>query len=196
MEEPRLLREWRSDWFCYWTGDYGLPADLDKDFVFKPALQQGEGGLVSSPLCSPASDAGEVGTTKEDLLALARKLQERGALCSEAGSESDYDWLPCLFALPEGERLTAESLLQALGAHQEIRSSARAYEPEEERLQQMFGDLTEEVFQLLKEKEGEGEQPLLMFHAGSEKLNPVPFFVLSRLADGLVGGFVSAVVHT
>ena len=36
----------------------------------------------------------------------------------------------------------------------------------------------------------------LVFYAGSEKLNPVPFFVLGPISPGLIGGFMSALVHT
>ncbi len=39
-------------------------------------------------------------------------------------------------------------------------------------------------------------EPPLAFYAGSEKMNPVPLFVLGKLHDGLVGGFMSTLVHT
>lgn len=36
----------------------------------------------------------------------------------------------------------------------------------------------------------------VLFYAGSERLNPVPVLLLGPVGPGLVGGFISAVVHT
>ena len=41
-----------------------------------------------------------------------------------------------------------------------------------------------------------GKEVPLVFYAGSGKLNPLPFFVLGKMAPGVVGGFISALVHT
>jgi hypothetical protein len=191
MSTPTLVTAWQTDWFCYWDGSFGLPENKGQDFVFKPDLQATEAGLVWSPAC-PIDDRAGAESLKDRLLAFSRELKEKSIMCSEAGSESDYHYLPFLASFPAGEELTAEALLERVGAHQEITSSVCHYEPsDEERLQKLFGDATAEIMGFL----GEKGKPLI-FHAGSEKLNPVPFFVVGRLADGLVGGFISAVIHT
>jgi hypothetical protein len=47
---------------------------------------------------------------------------------------------------------------------------------------------------VLRELSRRGEP--LVFYAGSEKLNPVPMFVIAQLDDTCAGGFLSALVHT
>ncbi len=37
---------------------------------------------------------------------------------------------------------------------------------------------------------------VLAFYVGSEKMNPVPLFLLGKLGDGIVGGLLTALVHT
>ena len=37
---------------------------------------------------------------------------------------------------------------------------------------------------------------LLGFYAGSERMNPVPLMVLSEMYRGLLGGFISGLIHT
>ena len=37
---------------------------------------------------------------------------------------------------------------------------------------------------------------LLGFYAGSERMNPVPLMVLGEMHRGLLGGFISGLIHT
>merc|ERR1712008_616835 len=67
----------------------------------------------------------------------------------------------------------------------------------------LFGNasLTRDIYSFLQTTaaannvDGDSNPPFV-FYAGSDKLNPVPFFVLNKLAPGFVGGFMSALVHT
>eukprot|EP00959_Pyramimonas_sp_CCMP1952_P308662 6460147-Pyramimonas_sp.AAC.1 len=113
-------------------------------------------------------------------------------------------------------RLTAREVLETLGAHPEI--VGRVCEPRdcpwwldvddnvdedewddsEESGPPLFGkaSVTREIHAFLSQSHDEHDCPPLVFYAGSDKLNPVPLFVLSTLAPNLVGGWISALVHT
>jgi hypothetical protein len=43
-----FLAQFRDNWYCYWDGSYGPPADTSANYVFKPALLQTQNGLVIS----------------------------------------------------------------------------------------------------------------------------------------------------
>ena len=36
----------------------------------------------------------------------------------------------------------------------------------------------------------------IYFYAGSEKLNPVPTFIIGKISENLFGGFISGLMHT
>ena len=40
------------------------------------------------------------------------------------------------------------------------------------------------------------KRPILIFQSGSEKLNPVLFFILVEFESGYIGGLVTGLIHT
>ena len=39
-------------------------------------------------------------------------------------------------------------------------------------------------------------QTPLLFHTGSEKMNPVVLFLIGRVGNGFLGGFIAGIIHT
>ena len=123
---------------------------------------------------------------------------------------------------PSEGPVSPEGILKLLGAHPQLLSSisdrssdiqwdCRSGHPEEEGQDEddegghlfQSAAIMAEVQKLLSRSsptascEGaRSSMKTLVFYAGSEKLNPVPFFVLGPISPGLVGGFMSALVHT
>jgi len=222
-EPEEFLAEYRCEWYCYWDNSYGPPPDPTTNYAFKPPLGQSRDGLVAAKdwdLLSQGATEEDALTAASALLDMRAHLDEAGVRCSAYGSESDYAFLPILMPFPSAEALTAQAVLHILGAHQQLLGSVRDVtdqvswcledtgeasgneEEEEEEDQQLFEtrESTRAVHQLLTGRSGTlpgpGGQPPLVFYAGSERLNPVPFFVLGRMASGLVGGFMSVLIHT
>ena len=227
-----LLTEWSGSWYCYWTGEFGLPANPNTDYVFSPCLSVVEGGkLATSSLCPAvsASSSPEVLDTVTRLLALQARISADGARCSLAGSESDYEWIPFGISWPalESDKVEPATFLKHINAHPEISSRVRLLPisrlrgagDEEGQAGGAFGGITSDVLKFLDPGMPDEDAPpvtsaaasvtnassssaassgnrILAFYAGSEKLNPVPLFIVSRLSADLVGGFVSAVIHT
>jgi hypothetical protein len=104
-------------------------------------------------------------------------------------------------------KAAAKFVLEALGAHPVLiknitipKKSATGAVPkksdheeeDEDEDAGVFGKLSAELFEKLTV---DGITPFV-FYCGSGKLNPVPLFVISRLAPNVLGGFLSAIVHT
>lgn len=212
-----LLNEWISDWYCYWDGSYGMPQDRKKDYVFKPSLSERLDGIVFSSAADPfisSPSPSDVDSVAATLLGIREELGDENLQCLFT-SESDYPYLPILIYLAEGENMNAAAVLQALGAHEQLLSSVKSFEmegllqnkedvieKEELSLDKIEEDNPDDdtrnlskIYNSLRKSSAVDMKPLI-FYCGSDKLNPVPFFVVTRLSQCLVGGFVSGIVHT
>ena len=174
------ITEWSGAWICYWDDSYGPPANPAADYVFRPALEREAGGIVLS--AAKPADA-ELERVRQEIASRAKD-----ATCSAAGSESDYPFSPFACSVPEDAVLTPALILDRLGAHQQLKDSAEPYTPEEEEKQGIFGEDSDTLMTMFPDS--------LFFYAGSEKLNPIPFFWVARLSPTLVAGYIGAVVHT
>jgi hypothetical protein len=101
----------------------------------------------------------------------------------------------------KSSKAAAKWVLEAVGAHpvlvEAITVPKKADKGDDDHHEDalcgaVFGKLTAEMF----EKLTVDGRPPLVFYCGSEKLNPVPLFVISRLASNVFGGFISAIIHT
>lgn len=204
-----LLTEWSGvhGWYCYWDGSFGTPADPVANYVFAPPLQTGSNGVITSNAHNV-----QLGEGADKVAAILQGLhQQLIAASSENGcqpimcrwsSEGEYEYFPLLVALGPTVDLSAESLLIAIGAHEKLKCSIHILnvtpemkgdvpleDPDND--VRLFSGMTSQVFAAL----GREKTPLV-FYCGSGELNPVPFFVVGEFSPGLVGGFVSALVHT
>ena len=110
------------------------------------------------------------------------------------GDEGDGQWYPLMLPWVPDDPFTNEKLLEVLGAHPVLQQNARSrplleedVEPEDD----PTGPFTLALAAFLAEHE-----ETLVFHAGSDQLNPVPCFAVARVRPDLVAGFVGGVVHT
>jgi len=191
-----VIKEWASNWFCYWDGSFGMPADPDKNFLFKPCLEMTKSGVVRTKEWDlfALNSAAEVKETLEELFFVMKKLEKRE--CGAAiglGSEADYPWHP--FAVPWKQgKLSPQSLLAELGAHEQLRKkdaiAMLGNDPDFEE-DEDSGPSISDVF-LDKHKGTEA----LYFHTGSEAFNPVVVFAVAKMKPNLVAGFVGGIVHT
>ena len=212
-----LLREWTSDWYCYWDNSYGMPKNRENDFVFNPPLSERMDDIVFSTIADPfTSDPQcEVDPVVHNLLRFRKEVLGDDYSQCLFGSESDYPFLPILIELKEGEvELDARTVLRALGAHVELSSSVNCFE-----MEQLLRDLTDDDGADMTQLSGlyncllslstssvessaapqvinSGVMKPLIFYCGSDLLNPIPLFIVSRLSPSLVGGFISAIIHT
>ena len=205
-----LLSEWVSDWYCYWDGSYGMPQDHEKDYVFKPPLSERMDGIVFSSAADP-SQSETTDSAVRTLLGIQEELGDENLQCLFT-SESDYTYLPILINLADGEELNAAAVLQALGAHKQLLSSVKSFvmegllhnqeDAEEKEKLSLDEDNPDDdvrnlskLYNCLRTSSAVDMKPLI-FYCGSDKLNPVPFFVVTRLSPSLVGGFISGIIHT
>ena len=217
------VTEWRNDalgdWFCYWSGDYGMPTDRVANFVFDPPLECALTSLVIRPRewdlrAGGAAAASEVYVIMKQLLAIVAS-QGGASRAIGWGDEGDGQWFPFMMPWSRGEDLTPEALLAALGAHPEIRSrvlSRSVVDPDdqmedEEAMIRWRMPLNNEwgaaqrrfrlaIVDFLAQ---EGFSPFpngCVFHAGSDKLNPVVCFAVAKVREGLVAGFIGGIAHT
>lgn len=202
-ETSRLLREWISDWYCYWDNSYGMPKNREQDFVFKPPLSERVDDIVFSKMANPFSSdlQGEADPVVLTLLRLRNEILGDDYSQCLFGSESDYPFLPILIKFEDAKKveLEARTVLQALGAHVQLLSSMQCYEMDQ-LLQDDDDENTDtarlsELYNSLLSLSSSSMKPLI-FYCGSNLLNPVPLFIVSRLSPSLVGGFISAIIHT
>ena len=217
------VTEWRNDalgdWFCYWSGDYGMPTDRVANYVFDPPLECAPTSLVIRPRAwdlraGGAAAASEVYVIMKQLLAIVAS-QGGASRAIGWGDEGDGQWFPFMMPWSRGEDLTPEALLAALGAHPEIRSrvlSRSVVDPDdqmedEEAMIRWRMPLNNEwgaaqrrfrlaIVDFLAQ---EGFSPFpngCVFHAGSDKLNPVVCFAVAKVREGLVAGFIGGIAHT
>mmetsp|Transcript_54995 Transcript_54995/g.174890 ORF Transcript_54995/g.174890 Transcript_54995/m.174890 type:complete len:265 (+) Transcript_54995:138-932(+) len=222
---PSFLRDWErvgsNQWWCYWNGTANFTDRSDPDtYVFRPPLQATASGVVlgAGDVCAHSTPE-EVERVTGELLQWAQKLEvgdEEGEQirCSCLGSESDYEWAPVLLPWAPGEELSPQAIFSALGAHPVLVAAAHPVK--------LQGELVGESDWLDPDEEEEGEEeeeidynnrlfmqetsglleylsargPPVVLLAGSEKINPVPLVAVGALGEGLVGGFMSCVVHT
>lgn len=216
------VTEWRNDalgdWFCYWSGDYGMPTDRVANYVFDPPLECAPTSLVIRPRAwdlraGGAAAASEVYVVLKQLVAIVA-LQGGASRAIGWGDEGDGQWLPFMMPWNRGEDLTPEALLAALGAHPEIRSRVLfrsvvdpddQIEDEEEPLNNEWGAAQRRfrlaIVDFLSHRRLflEGFSPFpngCVFHAGSDQLNPVVCFAVAKVREGLVAGFIGGITHT
>ena len=147
------------------------------------------------------------------LLDFHATLKENKVSCSLFDSEGEYQFYPILVEWNSEIELTPESFLQVLGAHDQLMASIHQTTQEDLATIVQHGDLfgneflfisqsnpsfhiTDQVFKAITLPDANGNKAFpLLFHCGSEQLNPVPVFIVGKMAPNLVGGFVSATVH-
>jgi hypothetical protein len=207
-----LLTEWKSNWFCYWDGSYATPANQEIHYVFKPPLEIDEfSGFVKFGL----DDNEYVQQAIEVLSDLNKLIDEAGVMSGCLGSESEYPFTPFLYTSWAPEKpLTPQALLESIGAHSELLTSI-SYDPTlidrqlkgnsvatadavdsaetDDDGSKIFGELNSYVFEKLA---GESRDGVLIFYCGSDKLNPIPLFIVCKFSPTVIGGFLSAIVHT
>jgi hypothetical protein len=201
MDTRNLLEEWVSDWYCYWDGSFGIPASPEINYVFKPALSLNADDFVRFNEGIPTVEA-EERRAKDIISELKKCIDDKRILCSCFGSESDYPYYKFLNPWDSGKALSPETFLESIGAHSELISEI-SFDPLTAQDQKdavyneqgsfVFGSMTSHIFEKLI---AESSEMPLIFYSGSEKLNPVPFFIVCRFSPTIVGGFMSAVVHT
>lgn len=191
-ERKGVLREWASEWFCYWDGSFGMPKDPAKDFVFAPALEMTQTGIVRTKDWDVLQHNSE--RDMQETAAMLLEIDESASHGREIGlgDESDYPWLP--FILPWGPdegALCEDTLLSRLGAHEQLRAK-----------QAMF------TLKLDQDEDNEGGgnigvwlekfpgQESLYFQTGGGLLNPLVVFAVVRVKPHLVAGFMGGIVHT
>ncbi|KAK3287288.1 hypothetical protein CYMTET_5193 [Cymbomonas tetramitiformis] len=206
-----LIYEFSSDWYCYWDGSYGLPQVPEVDFVFKPPLLQSKSGFVvteNSNLFEFATP-GDVKSVLSKLKSIQEEFVKHDVRCSCFGSESDNPYLPFVVPWSTENQLSRGEipavLLRQLGAHEKLRSNVKICDDllfflpdggnEDGDFNVIFSDTSVSSPTATQIKELLGDEPLV-FYVGSDDLNPVPLFVVSVVADGLLGGFLSALIHT
>ena len=206
------VTEWRNDalgdWFCYWSGDYGMPTDRVANYVFDPPLECAPTSLVIRPRAwdlraGGAAAASEVYVVLKQLVAIVA-LQGGASRAIGWGDEGDGQWLPFMMPWNRGEDLTPEALLAALGAHPEIRSRVLfrsvvdpddQIEDEEEPLNNEWG-AAQRRFRLAIVDFLAPFPNGCVFHAGSDQLNPLVCFAVAKVREGLVAGFIGGITHT
>ena len=196
-----LLEEWAGNtpdqpWFCYWTGSFGLPADPQTDFVFKPSLEMIAVNISDRDQCQrvikgPLANAPleETNSACARLCALYQKMDD--ITCDCMGSESEYPYYPIMLSLDANVNFSASSILTALGAHPQLLDSIIL--PKEVDEESLFGSLSKEIYDFLS---GVGTQKPLVFYCGSDRLNPVPLFAVGLVTPSVIAGFISGIVHT
>ena len=218
------VKEWRNDdrgeWFCYWSGDFDMPADREANYVFKSPLERtAADGIVVPP--NSMWDNLTAATPAQDVYAVMQELMavyNSGSADNRTigwGDESDGQWLP--FMMPwdpsstdGGAELTPDKVLRQLDAHRELQNSICVrnvmddYDENEEQDQgeHVLGDIRfrRAVVDFLSRYRVEDEvterRRVAVFTAGSDKLNSVPCFAVALVRKDLVAGFVGGVVHT
>lgn len=194
-ERQGVLVDWANDWYCYWDGSYGMPAD-PRNFVFKPSLEMTSSGVVRTKewdLFSCNSTAAVKGTL-EGLFDVVKQLEggERGNEIG-LGDESDHPWHPFAISWTKADgELSPQSLLGKLGAHEQLQNESAIT---------MLGDDEDDE----DEDSGPGisvfldkhtDKGPLYFYTGSGLMNPVVVFAVAKVEPGLVAGFVGGIVHT
>jgi hypothetical protein len=171
-----------------------MPADSQKDYVFRPDLNVATSGIVTSEGASAAfvaslNDASALQPLKQNLLKLWKQLTEKDVLCM---SESDYAFSPLMVPLPEGHSGTLDpvAVLKLLGAHQQLQDSASECGLAALMSNDDDGSLRQQILSLLG-----GESNALIFECGESLLNPMPVLVVAPV-DGLLVGFMTAKVYT
>lgn len=190
-----LLSEWSCkdghEWYCYWSNEFGPPEDPIQNYVFSPPLVQDQ--VVTAVNMKPSMASTDI---QNELLELQKRLCEQGTTCGgNLGSESDYNYFPFLVNWDADRELTPSNFLVSLGAHQKLIESIEeisAFNSSPPDEQQPFGDASETIFRFLRRGTGQS----IAFCAGKDMLNPVPLFVVGNLGPTLVGGFISALIHT
>jgi hypothetical protein len=195
MESSDLITDWTSNWFCYWDGSFATPLNQDVNYVFKPPLTKSSTGVIRFCGGDPADvEERAIGV----ITSIQEKLTDARILCSCFGSESDYPFYPLLHSAWQADKpLTPQTFLENIGAHPELMSSIQCDSgtdiTDNEDDVGIFGELNSHVYEMLT---AESHGGVLTFYCGSEKMNPVPLFVLCKFSDTVVGGFLSAIVHT
>ena len=145
--------------------------------------------------------------------------------CSLFGSLNGYPYYPIVVERNSDIEFTAEAFLRVVGAHEEMISSVHVVhegelteianehalwlrggdemEPGKYGKEYLFCNyndrsfrITDKVFEAITTPDDNGNKPFpLIFHCGLGKLNPVPVFIVGRMASNIVGGFLSATVY-
>merc|ERR1712029_26227 len=108
------------------------------------------------------------------------------------GDEGDHPWMPILIPWNGPHALTQDTLLEKLGAHEQLRAKRAICT-----LPGYWNDPLEEgsrnIRVWLDKFPGKDS---LYFHTGSDLLNPVIVFAVVRVRPHLVAGFMGGIVHT
>jgi len=178
-------------------------ADGDDDYVFRPELgfDDRHGAVhVGGERLEPEGAA---------CLEALQRSGVCGTLQAACTNESDDEWSPFVMPWPSGTDddvpLTMESALAALGFNEEFKGGTfearvcfQALDEDYDNGEHPYDDL----FGFAEEASASdiqalfGEPGPIVFYAGSGALNPLPVFVLGKMAPGVVGGFASTLVHT
>ena len=182
--------QWRNDasgnWFCYWDGSLDMPRDRRGDYVFEPPLEVAQCGVVSTGV------AGSL-TQHAAPFAVYRAMHELLVVLGSCGlgDEGDGLWMPLVVPWdPQAGPVEPGSLLRRLGAHRELVESICVI-GEHERAENLAEWSNVDPWSSVPH----WPKPLL-FHAGSDKLNPIPVLEVSHALPGLVVGCIGDVTHT
>ena len=180
---------WRSNWYCYWSGDFAMPSNPEADYVFRPPLEQTIDGVVR-PHSWEDFAAGP--PAREVCRELRSLLAWRGGLCEVGwGDEGGGLWTPLLVPwTPSDGELTPEALLRKLGAHPQLLSAIQEREEgvlDEEDAEDEEGEENRyaqaarrrRAFRSALQQKLDAHASVI-FTAGSEKLNPVPCFAVAQ----------------
>lgn len=192
VPQCNFIEEWQSDWNCYWED--GELNTSGKNFVFKPSLQLDERGFISIDRQDFSRDGFEV--YLQILLKLRTSFEDDGYECDgQLGSESGYPFLPIIFqcSLKDTPVLSPASILKSLGANPQLFNAITEFD-----VVDLFDEFTADVNNVFASPSTLSLSPVrpVAFYCGSELLNPVPVLVVGRLSPDLVGGIMTAIVHT
>jgi len=187
-----VVQEWRENWYCYWDGSFGMPRNSETHYVFRPGLEVALCGVVRPRSWEPSGPAREMFKELRSLLHL------RGRIASTIGwgDEGDGRWIPLLVPWSGVDgALTTQSLLSKLGAHEEIIGACEDCGDSDDDCDDDT-DSSKDMSQDLPKAWLRSHGEWLLFHAGSDKLNPLPCFAVAKVRPDLVAGFIGGICHT
>lgn len=190
-----FLNELTSRWYCYWDNSYTTPSNSNIDYIFKLPLVCDNLGVITTDNFT----VDEENTNVADILCIYQNLIDNNIRCSAYGSESDYEYFPFVFYYDESTNgdFTPYNVLKFLGAHDNIVNSIQIKLIDEIISKQLFGERSESVYNTLISISDNNLSGCLLFHCGSEQMNPVLLFILSYCSQSkVVSGFISGIIHT
>lgn len=224
MMSSGLIQEWKDSWFCYWNWDEGR--DRSEEYVFRPPLEESTDGIVRVGCCADTEQHRQLTTRLLDMYGRLQLKDTRCSFFSSEADypyhpivfflEENAVFSPeyvlgALGAHPELmssiESFTQTALKDRAARHADddgadyelclFHAWNAAENVHSKNLDsQVFEALAEISHDLSQEEDGSNRGSPLVFYCGSEKMNPVPLFVLFRATPSIAIGFYSALVHT